>query len=124
MKTKTIINKINGEFRNESGKAILDIMPIWKDGSLKNFSISILSFKDDDYTDFSLSTTVDVDALIDLLVELRGHHIDKYAVQVYAYYHGCDELAKFYNDLMENLDLYEEFNMEYEWGWKPLILIL
>ena len=117
MKTKTIINKVNKEFRNEYGMAILNVIPNWsKDGSLKNFAVNISSIKDDDYTDFSLKTTVDVDGLIDLLVELRGHHIDRYAVQVYAYYHGDSLLRDSYQMLMDNLDLYSEFCMEYEWG--------
>ena len=117
MKTKTIINRVNKEFKNEYGTAVLNVIPNWsEDGVLENFSVGISSIKDDDYTDFSLGTTVDIDGLIDLLVELRGHHIDKYAVQVYAYYHGCDELRRFYWDMMDNLDLYEEFEMEYENG--------
>ena len=117
MEIKTIINKINNEFKDKYGMAVLNVIPTWdEDGLLKNFAVSVSSIKDDDYTDFSLGTNLDVAGLIDLLFELRGHHIDRYAVQVYAYYHGCDKLTEFYNDLMDNLDLYEEFEMEYEWG--------
>ena len=107
---------MNKEFKNEYGIAVLDVVPKWSnDGSFKDFSVGIYSIKgENNYV--VLTTEVDVNGLIDLLVELRGSHIDKYAVQVYAYYHWNLCLRDNYTMLMDNLDLYEEFDMQYEWG--------
>ena len=118
MKTEMIINKISKEFEEEYGTAVLDVVPNWnEDGLLEDFTVHI-SIVIDDYTKAvkRMKTELDIDGLIDLLVELRGSHIDKYAVQVFAYYHGNETLRRNYKMLMDNLDLYEEFNMEYEWG--------
>lgn len=94
-----------------------NVTPVWKDREFAGFDVSFYA-SDKEFENFKdfkpMHTTID--ELTDLLVELRGLHIDNYQVNVYAYYHGCEELAQIYNYMIEELECYDKFHMEYEWG--------
>lgn len=94
-----------------------NVTPVWKNKKFAGFDVSFYgSDKEfEHYKDFKpIHTTID--ELTDLLLELRELHVNKYSVNIFAYYHGCNELAMIYDDIIEELDCYNRFHMEYEWG--------
>ena len=102
---------------NGHDRLTFNVSPIWDDKELMGFSVSAYSC-DEEFESFEhfepMQTTID--ELVDFLFALRGLHNDRYEVNIYAYYHGCKELSRFYNEVIEDLDCYNRFYMEYEWG--------
>lgn len=97
---------------------IINVIPTWsEDETLENFKVSFVGF-DENYENEKNFRAVNMNPnqLIDFLFTLRGTHIDKFEVNIYSFYHGCNELQLFYNDVIEKLDCYNRFHMEYEWG--------
>ena len=94
-----------------------NVTPIWDDEELMGFRVSAYSC-DEEFENFQhfepMETTID--ELVDFLEEVRRIHNDTFSVNIFAYYHGCKELARFYDEVIDYLDCYNTFHMEYEWG--------
>lgn len=95
----------------------LNVTPTWEDEDLTGFNVSFYCC-DEEFENFKHFKPIHTDAneLANLLFELRDLHDDKYEVNIFAYYHGCREISNFYNDVIDELDCYNRFHMEYEWG--------
>ena len=96
---------------------VVFVIPNWDiDSPYFHFDISVNNVTEDDDLDELYEDTVNDSELFDIIQELNFISREgNVKVNVFANYHGNEQLTNFYNELIDIFDN-ENFHMGYEWG--------
>ena len=96
---------------------VVFVIPNWDiDSPYFHFDISVNNVTEDDDLDKLYEDTVNDSELFVIIQELNFISREgNVKVNVFANYHGNEQLTNFYNELIDIFEN-ENFHMEYEWG--------